>query len=248
MPTEKPLEYHGADGRRYVGFLVLPDTASGAGVLIAHGAPGLEEHERDVARRLGALGYVALAIDYHGDGATFQTSPSLVDGIMAVLDDPSVLREPMIAGLNALRAQPAVDFSRIAVVGYCLGGAAALELAYSGAEVNAFVGLHSTLPERPVSSYSRIKGKVLMLHGSKDPLVSATQRATFEKNMDEARVDWRFFIYGGAPHAFAMKTVNAHNMPGIEYEERTDKRSWRAMLDFFSETIDQKKASMPAQS
>jgi dienelactone hydrolase len=237
LPTEKPLEYHGADGRRYVGFLALPDTASGAGVLIAHGAPGLEEHERDVACRMAALGYVALAIDYHGDGATFSTAPHLVDGIMAVLDDPAVLRDPMIAGLNALRVRSDVDPSRIAVVGYCLGGAAALELAYSGAEVTAFVGLHSTLAERPAESYRRIKGKVLILHGSRDPLISAAQRATFEKNMDEARVDWRFFIYGGAPHAFSMKTVNAHNMPGVEYEERTDKRSWRAMLDFLSETI-----------
>jgi dienelactone hydrolase len=207
--------------------------------MIAHGAPGLEAHERDVASRLAALGYVALAIDYHGDGATLDTAPSLPDTLGATLEDPSCLREPMIAGLDALRALPGVDPARIAAMGYCLGGAATLELAYAGAVVSAFVGFHSTLPERPLESYRAIKGKVLMLHGSKDPLVSAAQRATFEKNMDEAGADWRFFVYGGAPHAFAMKTVKVpDDMPGIEYEERTDKRSWRAMLDFFAETID----------
>jgi dienelactone hydrolase len=238
MLTEKTLEYYGVDGRRYLGFLARPDTPSGAGVLIAHGAPGLEDHERDVARRLAALGYVALAVDYHGDGQTLDTSPSLLEGLMAILEDPSPLREPMMSGLTALRAQPDVDSSRIAVIGYCLGGAAALELAYSGAETAAIIGFHSTLPERPLDAYRAIRGQVLMLHGALDPLVSDAQRSTFEKNMGEAGIDWRFIIYGGAPHGFAMKGAGKQKLPGIDYDARTDARSWRAMLGFLSETID----------
>jgi dienelactone hydrolase len=58
------------EGTRLVGFLAVDDDRSGTrpGVLIAHDAAGRGEHVKQVARRLAELGYVALAIDYHGGG------------------------------------------------------------------------------------------------------------------------------------------------------------------------------------
>ena len=62
------LDYWDDEGRRYVGYLVVPDHAEGPAVLLAHNAPGIDEFERGIARRLAALGYVVLCADYVGNG------------------------------------------------------------------------------------------------------------------------------------------------------------------------------------
>ena len=233
------LEYQGADDERYVGYLARPAQPNGAGILIAHGAPGISAHERRVAERLANLGYVALAADYHGAGETI-ASERVRTRVTTLLQDSTGLRAAMQAGLAALRLQPGVDAGRIAVIGYCMGGAAALELAYTGADAQAFIGFHATLPEHAPKAYRAIKGKVLILHGAGDPLVSDAERAAFEKNMNAAGVDWRMVLYGGAVHAFTMENAAAMNRAGIAYHKLTDARSWRAMLDLFGESIDQR--------
>jgi dienelactone hydrolase len=67
--------------------------------------------------------------------------------------------------------------------------------------------------------------------------VPADQRAAFEKEMKDGGVDWQLYLYGGAAHSFTNPTASAMGMPGIEYHEPTDRRSWAAMLDLFSETL-----------
>ena len=57
------LEYHDAAGSRYVGWLVQPDRPSGAAVLVAHNAPGVDAFEKGVAARLAGLGYTVLCAD-----------------------------------------------------------------------------------------------------------------------------------------------------------------------------------------
>jgi dienelactone hydrolase len=58
-----------ADGRRMVGTLALPDgSGNRPAVLIGHDGPGLDEFQKGRAEQLAKLGYVAFALDYHGDG------------------------------------------------------------------------------------------------------------------------------------------------------------------------------------
>jgi dienelactone hydrolase len=78
---------------------------------------------------------------------------------------------------------------------------------------------------------------VLVCIGADDPLVPPDQRAAFEQEMRDGGVDWQIHLYGGAAHSFTNPNAGALGMPGIEYHEPTDRRSWRAMLDFFAETI-----------
>ena len=61
------------------------------------------------------------------------------------------------------------------------------------------------------------------------------QRADFEAEMRAGNVDWRMNIYGGAVHSFTNPNASAAGIPGIAYDKLTDERSWRAMLDFFTE-------------
>ena len=230
------LEYRSVEGRRYVGYLAAPDRPEGPAVLLAHNAPGVDDFERMIAQRLAGLGYIVLCADYVGDGeilAKDAVGPRLGPAIA----DTTLLRPDIAAGFDALIAQPGVDPARVAAIGYCLGGAAVLELARGGAEVAAVVGFHSSLPVTRPEDNRNIKGKVLLQTGAADPMVSAEIRTTFEAQMNEAAIDWRMILYGGVQHAFTVPGASAYGMPGLRYDRAADERSWRAMLDLFSETI-----------
>jgi dienelactone hydrolase len=76
-----------------------------------------------------------------------------------------------------------------------------------------------------------------MCIGADDPLVPPEHRATFEKEMTEAGVDWRIVLYGGVKHSFTHPFAASAGVPGLEYNELAAKRSWRAMLDLFDEVF-----------
>ena len=73
------------------------------------------------------------------------------------------------AACDALVARPEVDSSRIAAIGYCFGGAMALELARGGAQIAGAVGFHSGLATVAPQDARNIKGKVLVCIGADDP-------------------------------------------------------------------------------
>ena len=82
-----------------------------------------------------------------------------------------------------------------------------------------------------------ITGKVLVCVGTEDPYIPVEQRMAFETEMRDAGVDWRMNLYGGAQHSFTHPWAGGAGLPGIAYDENTDRRSWRAMLDLFDEVF-----------
>jgi len=205
-------------------------------VLVCHEGPGLDDHAKQRALRLAGLGYVAFALDYHGGG-----KPVPMDQVMArlgpLMGDPVKTRSLGQAGLEVLLRQPEADPSRVAAIGYCFGGTMSLELARGGADLKAIVGFHSSLaPTRPEDARN-IVGRVLACIGAEDPIIPPEQRLAFEKEMQDAGVDWRMNLYGSAAHSFTNERASALGMPGIAYHQPTDLRSWRAMLDLFDEVF-----------
>ncbi len=228
------LEYWDDEGRRYVGHLVVPEHAQGPAVLLAHNAPGIDDFERGIAQRLAGLGYVVLCADYVGNGE-FLPMDQVHPRLGAAITDTTLLRRPITAGFQALVAQPGVDVGRTAAIGYCLGGAAVLELARGGAGVAAVVTFHGSLPVTQPEDNRNISGKVLVQTGAADAMVPAETRTLFETQMNEAGVDWRMVLYGGVLHAFTVPGATSYGMPGLRYDPDADARSWRAMLDLFGE-------------
>lgn len=232
----RQISYRDANGVEYVGYLAAPAAPNGAAVLIAHNAPGVGDHERSVADRLAALGYTALAADYHGGGEVLD--PAALEPRMAsLMADPAPLRTILGGAVDCLKAQPGVDAARIAAIGYCFGGFAALELARGGADAAAVVAFHAGLPVARDGDARNIRGKVLVCNATIDPYVPIEQRIGFEEAMNEAGVDWRMILYGGTEHAFTVENADQFGMPGIAYHETNARRSWNAMLDLFGETI-----------
>jgi len=203
---------------------------------ISDEGPGLSDHAKEVAERLGGLGYAAFALDYHG-GGTVLPRDEMGPRLGALMTDPLKTRTLATAGLDVLLAQPVADASRIAAIGYCFGGTMALELGRSGAAVHAIVGFHSGLSTARPQDAANITGKVLVQIGADDPIIPPEQRAAFEAEMRAGNVDWRLYLYGGAVHSFTNKLASSFGMPGIAYDEATDRRSWAAMIDLFDETF-----------
>jgi dienelactone hydrolase len=136
-----------------------------------------------------------------------------------------------------LRELPQVDKRKLAVIGYCFGGTAAIELARAGAEAKAFVSFHGGLDAPKPQDALRIKGRILALHGADDPFVPAADLAAFEEEMRTAKVDWQLIKYGGAVHSFTEKAAGNDNKKGAAYNEAADRRSWEAMLSLFREVL-----------
>jgi dienelactone hydrolase len=154
-----------------------------------------------------------------------------------LMQDPLKIRALGQAGLDVLTAQPQVDTAKLAAIGYCFGGTMSLELARGGAPLRAVVGFHSGLATARPDDASNITGKVLVCIGTEDPLVPPEQRSGFEEEMRKGGVDWRMNLYGGAAHSFTNPAAGEMGVPGIEYHQPTDVRSWAAMLDLFDETL-----------
>ncbi|MGV8039341.1 MAG: dienelactone hydrolase family protein [Thermoanaerobaculaceae bacterium] len=224
-------------GTTLEGFLAWDEssTARRPGVLVVHQWMGVTDNERMRAEMLAKLGYVALAVDVYGKGV--RPTSTQEAGALAgkYKGDRALLRARLVAGLEELQRHPLVDTSRIAAIGYCFGGTAALELARSGASVAGVVSFHGALDTPTPADAKRIKGKVLVLHGADDPWVPSEQVLAFEREMRDAGVDWQLVAYGGAVHAFTQKEAGNDSSKGAAYNERADRRSWEAMRAFLAE-------------
>ena len=157
--------------------------------------------------------------------------------IGAFYRDPLRVRDIAMAGLEILLQEPRTDPQRLAAIGYCFGGTMALELARGGADLAVAVGFHSGLQTQRPAVAGEVKAKVLVCIGADDPIVPPEQRLAFEQEMRAAEVDWRMNLYGGAEHSFTNPNAGQSGMPGLAYDQATDERSWRAMLDFFDERL-----------
>ena len=207
------------------------------GVVLFPEAFGIGEHVIERARRLAAIGYVALAADPYGDGAQAKDLPHAIELMTSVRSDVGRWRARAQAALDALCAQPNVDRGKVAAIGYCFGGSTALELGRSGAPLSAVVSFHGGLEAPRPEDARNIRGRVLVCHGASDPLISAEQVAAFEAQMRVTQVDWQLHSYGGAVHSFTNPDAGKLGNPALAYDAAADRRSWAAMLALFEEAF-----------
>src|SRR4051812_35305732 len=229
------IEYR-VDGKKFVGYLA--DGSNGrktAGVLVAHEGGGMTGHPKERARMLAELGYVAFAMDTFGEPITSREQAMSVIG--ALSNDLATLRKRARTALDLLRSQPNVDPKRSAAIGFCFGGTTVLELARSGADVGCVVGFHSGLATIAPQDAKNIRCKVMVCLGLDDPIIPAEQRNAFVDEMRAGGADYQMLVYGNAGHSFTNREVDAMGIPGFAYDAATDRRSWRAMRNFFDEVI-----------
>jgi len=228
------------DGVILEGFLAEDSAANGKapGVLVIHQWRGLTDNETLRAEMLAELGYVALAADVYGQGVHPKNSDEAREQAVKYYSDRELFRARLAAGLAKLKAHPKVDPDRVAVIGYCFGGAAALELARSGADLAGAVSFHGNLDTPLPAGPGDVKGKVLVCHGAIDHFIKPEHITGFVDEMEGAGVDYQFIMYAGAVHAFTQKSAGDDPSRGVAYNEAADRRSWQHMKDFFAEIFE----------
>ena len=149
--------------------------------------------------------------------------------------DTKTLRARMSMAYDVLKKQPGVDAGHMVAFGYCFGGTSALELARSGAVLAGVATFHGGLANEHPEDAKNIKGKVLVMHGAVDPFVPEKEVLAFQKEMNDASVDYQFISYSGAVHSFTIPTAGADPKQGQAYNATADRRSWQAFQDFLKE-------------
>jgi dienelactone hydrolase len=229
------IEYAAAE-TKLEGYLAYPESAAGRpGVVVFHDWMGLGPDPKKRADMLARLGYVALAADLYGKGVRPANAGEAGKLAKQYKEDRATLRARARAALDRLVASGKVDPAKVAAIGYCFGGTAALELARSGAPLAGTVSFHGGLATPSPDDAKNIKGRVLVLHGADDPFVKPEEVLAFEAEMRTAKVDWQLVSYGGAVHAFTVEAAGSDPSKGAAYDARADKRSWEALRGFFSE-------------
>jgi dienelactone hydrolase len=205
------------------------------GVLVIHDWQGLSEYVMMRADQLAGLGYIAFAADVYGGGKVCTSNQEASAETVKYYRDRQLYRGRVRAAFDCLSSRHEVDPSRIAVIGYCFGGAGALELARSGASVRGVVTFHGGLSTPKPADAKNIKAKILVLHGADDPFVKQDDVRAFMDEMKSAGVDYQIVQYGGAVHGFTKKSLGTDSSKGSAYNESADRRSWQAMRGFFEE-------------
>ncbi len=245
MPVARQAIYD-VDGLTMVGHLARPDgEGPWPAVLIGHDGVGLEDYQRGRAEILADRGYLTLAMDYHAGRTYFGEPEAMLARVMPLLADPGRMRAIGQTALEVLLAEPGVDRDRLAMVGFGAGGRIVLELAGTGTPVKALAAIHPALPATIHSLEWGVGGAFLLGTGSEDPLCTPQQLLAFAAVLQDAGVDWRVNVYGGAQHAFwaaprqsdGVAPTPLATVPGVGHHALHATRAWRAVLDLLDETM-----------
>jgi dienelactone hydrolase len=222
------------------GYLAFDENIKGTrpGVLVVHEWWGLNDYARKRARMLAGLGYTALALDMYGNGEVVVRPTDAQKFSSELMKDFPVAKARFLAGLKLLKKQPTVDPAKIAAIGYCFGGGIVLNMARQGVDLKGVGSFHGSLvPVQPIR-LGVVKARILVLNGDADQFTTPEQIAAFKKEMEAAKVDYRFISYPNAMHSFtnpdADKIAKKFNMP-IGYNAEADRRSWEEMQRFLNE-------------
>jgi carboxymethylenebutenolidase len=201
---EGPMEAHRA---------APPDGERNPAVVVLQEAFGVDDHIRSVCRRFAREGYVAVAPElYHREGAgrTFGYEDfAAVRPTMATLSNDGIASD-LGAAIAALRADRSVDGSRIAAVGFCMGGFAAF-LAACRTDVAAAVCFYGggIVRERPgmrlqplLPEADRISRPVLGFFGAEDASIPAADVEAIGARLRELGKTFEIVTYPGAGHGF----------------------------------------------
>lgn len=216
------------DGKPYEGYFISPKLHAPL-VLLVHDWDGLTDYEIQRANMLAEQGYAVFAADLFGAGIRPTEAKDRRQHTGELYQDRALMRK-LLAGAMASAKFNGADTNNAVAVGYCFGGAAVLEMARSGAELNGFVTLHGGLSTPEGQDYSQTKGQLLILHGAADANITLDDFAQLGKELKQFGVPNEMIAYGGAEHAFTV-------FGDERYNAQADRKSWLRLTEFLQETL-----------
>lgn len=196
-------------GRALSLYMALPAKARGrrAAVMVVHENRGLNDHIRDVARRVALLGYVACAPDFlSGVGGT-PADEDAARAMIGTLDLAQATRDAVGAVQWLGRNPPGehVLTGRVGAIGFCWGGALVDRAAIAaGDALRAGIAYYGPAPD-PAEA-AKVKAAMLLQFAGLDTRVTPNGLIWAEA-LRAAGVDTQSYVYDGANHAFNNDTA-----------------------------------------
>ena len=211
-----------SNGEEARGYLSLPASGRGPGVIVIQEWWGLVPHIRDVCDRLAREGFVALAPDlYRGESTD---DPDVASRLMMDLEIPRAARD-LDGAVAALLNHDAVDGAKVGAMGFCMGGQLALFAATRNRRIGAvgdFYGIHPNVTLDP----SGLEAAVLGIFAEHDAYATPDAVRKLESDLTAAGKRVHFSIYPGVDHAFFNET-----RPDV-YDAVAATRAWSELLAF----------------
>jgi dienelactone hydrolase len=241
--TVERIDYQ-AGGVSGKGALIWDEKVSGKRplLLVMPNWLGVTENAIARAQKMAGDKYVAFVGCMYGEGKTCQGPPTSQEWMMAVRADRVEGRKRVNAALATLVREAEKrgigDASKKAAVGFCFGGGNVLELARSGAELDAVVCLHGDLVTTMPAKAADIKAAVFVIHGSADPVAPKADRDALEAEFAGAGANWQMLDFGGRLHSFAEEETM---MKGIaEFNAPAAHQTYRMLDDFIQDAFNKK--------
>ncbi|EPX79683.1 dienelactone hydrolase family protein [Salipiger mucosus] len=218
------------DGKTFEGYVATNTDVTPKGtVLIVHDWDGLTDYEKRRAEMLAALGYTVFAIDVYGADENPQSVEENRALSGALYGDRETFRARLMGSIAEADNIPGATEAKV-MQGYCFGGAAVLEAARAGADLDGFVSFHGGLGTPEGQDYSATTAPVMLFHGSADPVSGMDAMAAALSQMQEAGVEHGAQVFGGARHSFTVWGSD-------DYDLEADRGAWDGLLDFLGERL-----------
>lgn len=203
-----------SNGSTASGYLATPESGSGPGVIVVQEWWGLDWGIKEMADRLAAAGFVALAPDlYHGELAG-HTEMDRAGELMAQLPPDRAARD-MSAAVDHLAGLDATTGAGIGVVGFCMGGMLAFILAAQRPdEVKALVPFYGFPTGDGQPDYARIDAAIQGHMAEQDTFFPPEGARALEAKLRELGKDATLTVHPGTGHAF----MAPHNALGTTDE------------------------------
>ena len=215
-----------SNGSSTSGYLSLPASGKGPGVIVIQEWWGLVPHIKVVCDRFADEGFVALAPDmYHGESTK---SPDEAGKLMMALRIDEAEKD-LRGAIAYLLNHEATSGDKVGTVGFCMGGALSLYAASKNPQVGAcvvFYGIHPNV--KP--DLANLQAPVLGIYAEKDAYVPPAVVHELEAKLKELGKSVEMHIYPGVDHGFFNDTRQAYN-------EAAAKDAWRRVLTFFGEHL-----------
>lgn len=195
------------------------------GLVVIHEIYGLNDNIRGIASRFAEQGYAALAVDMLSNRNRTVCMMQLMHGMMF-----RPLKNSMLADLQStmqfLRQQPGVDPNRTGVVGFCMGGGYALQLAVTDKGMKAASSFYGAVP-KPLEAFVQ-SCPIIGSYPEKD--FSAAGARELDAVLEKNSIPHDIKFYENTQHSF-------FNQQRTPFEVDASKDAWQRMLSFFSEHL-----------
>lgn len=214
-------------GEQVSGYLVLPESGSGPGVIVVQEWWGLDPGILEMAERLGAAGFVALVPDlYHGEIAQ-HTEMDRAAHLMTTLPPERAARD-MSGAVDFLAGHEAVTGDGIGVVGFCMGGMLTWLLAAGrGDIIRAAVPFYGFPQGDAEPDWSGLTAMVRGHMAEHDDFFPPDAAIALEAKLQALGKDVEITVHPGSSHAF----MNPYNPLGT-LDEELGARVWPQVCGF----------------